>query len=180
MGLPRSYTSARMHTRGKFSQRYGRFEARIRIPRGQGIWPAFWMMGIDLPQVGWPQSGEIDIVENIGRELSTVHGTIHGPGYSGAKGVSSSVTLPRGRKFADKFHVFAVEWEPGNIRFFVDRKLYRTMTPADLPPGTVWAFHRPFFLILNVAVGGDWPGNPDSSTVFPQMMQVDYVRVYRR
>lgn len=179
-GVTRNYTSARLHTRGKFSQQYGRFEARIRIPRGQGIWPAFWMMGSDLPQAGWPQAGEIDIMENIGREPSTVHGTIHGPGYSGEKGVSASFSLPKGRKFADKFHVYAVEWEPGSIRFFVDRKLYRTITPKDLPAGTVWAFDRPFFLILNVAVGGDWPGNPDTSTVFPQTMQVDYVRVYRR
>jgi len=179
-GIARNYTSARLHTRGKFSQQYGRFEARIRLPRGRGVWPAFWMMSADLPQPGSPQSGEIDIVENIGSEPSTVHGTIHGPGYSGDKGVSASFTLPKGKKFADKFHVFAVEWEPGEIRFFVDRKAYRRLTPADLPVGTVWVFDRPFFLILNVAVGGDWAGNPDSSTVFAQAMQVDYVRVYRR
>ncbi|MGH9601841.1 MAG: glycoside hydrolase family 16 protein [Terriglobales bacterium] len=179
-GIARNYTSARLHTRGKFSQQYGRFEARIRLPRGQGIWPAFWMLGSDLPQAGWPAAGEIDIVENIGSEPSVIHGTLHGPGYSGDKGVSSSSALPKGKKFSDKFHVFAVEWEPGRIRFFVDRRLYRTVTPADLPPNTAWVFDHPFYLILNVAVGGNWPGSPNSATAFPQTMQVDYVRVYRR
>ena len=178
-GVTRAYTSARLKTQGKFSLTYGRIEARIKIPLGQGVWPAFWMLGSDIDQAGWPQCGEIDIMENIGREPAVVHGTIHGPGYSGAQGIGSPFTLPRGR-FADHYHVFAVEWEPNQIRFYVDRKLYATRTPADLPLGAKWVYDRPFFLLLNFAVGGSWPGPPDGRTRFPQQMLVDYVRVYRR
>jgi len=179
-GVARNYTSARLKTQGRFSQKYGRFEARIRIPQGQGIWPAFWMLGDDIEKHGWPKSGEIDIMENIGKEPAMVHGTIHGPGYSGGKGISAHFSLPGDQHFADDFHVFAVEWEKKAIRFYVDDHLYATRTPADLPKGTKWVYKHPFFLLLNVAVGGDWPGNPDSSSVFPQTMLVDYVRVYRR
>ena len=118
-------------------------------------------------------------MENIGREPSAIHGTIHGPGYSGGSGIGASYTLPDGQRFAGDFHVFAIEWEPGAIRFYVDDTLYKTTTPDDLPAGRIWVFDHPFFLILNVAVGGDWPGNPDLSTVFPQTMLVDYVRVYQ-
>jgi beta-glucanase (GH16 family) len=177
-GVERKYTSARLHTEGKFSQRYGRFEARIKIPAGQGMWPAFWMMGTE-PR-NWPDRGEIDIMENIGKEPGTVHGTIHGPGYSGAKGIGSPFNLPEGQKFAGGFHVCAVEWEPRAIRWYVDDTLYKTVTPAILPAGTKWVFDHPFFLLLNLAVGGDWPGPPDAATVFQQAMLVDYVRVYER
>lgn len=179
-GIARHYTSARLKTQGLFQQTYGRFEARIKIPHGQGLWPAFWMLGENIAQVDWPKCGEIDIFENIGREPSTIHGTIHGPGYSDESGISGSYTLPGGRRFADRFHTFAVEWEPNAIRFYVDSILYKTSLRADLPAGTTWIFDHPFFLILNVAVGGGWPGNPDSSTTFPQTMKVDYVRVFRR
>lgn len=178
-GVTRNYTSARLKAQGKFSQKYGRFEARIKIPYGQGIWPAFWMLGEDIEKKGWPKCGEIDIMENIGKEPSTVHGTIHGPGYSGGKGIGGPFELPAGQRFADDFHVFAVEWEPKAIRFYVDDHLYTTRTPADLPQGAKWVYKHPFFILLNVAVGGGWPGNPDSSTLFPQTMLVDYVRVYR-
>lgn len=177
--VTRDYTSARLKTQGKFSRTYGRFEARIKIPYGQGMWPAFWMLGSDIDQVGWPACGEIDIIENIGREPATVHGTIHGPGYSGAQGIGAPYTLPKSR-FADEFHLYAVEWERNVIRFYVDENLYATRTPADLPKNTQWVYHKPFFLILNLAVGGSWPGNPDSTTTFPQVMLVDYVRVYER
>ncbi|HMH07119.1 MAG TPA: glycoside hydrolase family 16 protein, partial [Terriglobales bacterium] len=122
----------------------------------------------------------IDIMENVGKEPSIVHGTIHGPGYSGAAGIGASYTLPTGKKFADDFHIFAVEWEPNAIRFYVDGNLYETRTRADLPQGRRWVFDHPFFLLMNVAVGGSWPRNPDTSTVFPQTMLVDFVRVYRR
>jgi beta-glucanase (GH16 family) len=177
-GIARNYTSARLKTQGKFSQTYGRFEARIKIPRGQGIWPAFWMLGIDVDKPGWPDCGEIDIMENIGKEPTQVHGTIHGPGYSGANGIGSPYALPGGERFADGFHIFSVEWEPNAIRFLVDDHLYATRTPAELPKGAKWVYDHPFFLLLNVAVGGGWPGNPDETTVFPQTMLVDYVRVY--
>jgi beta-glucanase (GH16 family) len=178
--ITRNYTSARLLTRNKFTQTYGRFEARIKIPYGQGIWPAFWMLGDNIDTAGWPNCGEIDIMENIGKEPSIVHGTFHGPGYSAANGVTAAYTLPNGRKFSDDFHTFAVEWEPNVMRFYVDGLLYKTRTPADLPSGTTWVFNHPFFIILNVAVGGGFPGNPDGTTVFPQTMQVDYVRVYQR
>ncbi len=178
-GVTRNYTSARLKTAGHFTQAYGKFEARIKIPFGQGVWPAFWMLGANIDQVGWPTCGEIDIMENIGKEPSIIHGTIHGPGYSGAKGISSSFTLPNNERFADEFHVFTIEWETSQIRFYADGTLYRTITPADLPADTQWVFHHPFFVILNVAVGGNWPGSPDSTTVFPQTMLVDYVRVYK-
>jgi len=179
-GVTMNYTSARLKTEGKFSHKYGRFEARIKIPQGQGIWPAFWMLGDDVAKRGWPKCGEIDIMENIGKEPAMVHGTIHGPGYSGDKGISAPYTLPADKHFADDFHVYAVEWEKKAIHFYVDDQLYATRTQADLPKGTKWVYNHKFFLLLNVAVGGGWPGNPDSSTVFPQSMLVDYVRVYKR
>ena len=178
-GVSRNYTSARLKTAGKFSQAYGRFEARIKIPYGQGMWPAFWMLGDDIGKAGWPGCGEIDIMENIGKEPSTVHGTIHGPGYSANDGITAPYNLPAGRRFADEFHVFAAEWESNAIRFYVDDELYVTRTRSDLPPGKKWVFDHPFFLLLNLAVGGGWPGNPDATTVFPQSMLVDYVRVYQ-
>jgi beta-glucanase (GH16 family) len=177
--LARDYTSARLKTAGLFSQAYGRFEARIKIPYGQGIWPAFWLLGEDISKVNWPNCGEIDIMENVGFEPSKVHGSMHGPGYSGGNPLTGVYTLPSGR-FADDSHVFAIEWEPNVVRFYVDDQLYETRTPDDLPPGTRWVFDHPFFVLVNVAVGGNWPGSPDSSTVFPQQMLVDYVRVYSR
>ena len=173
------YTSARLKTQGRFTQTYGRFEARIRVPRGLGLWPAFWMLGADIDQVGWPRSGEIDVMENIGREPAIVHGTMHGPGYSGASSIGGAYTLASG-SFADDYHVFAVEWMPGEIRWFVDNTEYRRSTPASLPAGAAWVFDHPFFMLLNVAVGGAWPGDPDAATQFPQQMLVDYVRVYSR
>jgi uncharacterized protein (TIGR03437 family) len=178
-GVTRNFTSARLKTQDKFAQAYGRFEARIKIPYGQGIWPAFWMLGNDIPQIGWPRCGEIDIMENIGKEPSTVHGTIHGPGYSGGAGIGAAYTLPNGERFADAYHIYAIEWQPELIRWYVDGNLYKTVTKNDLPAGGAWVFNHPFFLLLNVAVGGNWPGNPDASTVFPQIMLVDYVRVYQ-
>ena len=178
-GVKRDYTSARLKTQGKFTQAYGRFEARIKMPQGKGAWPAFWMLGDDIGSVHWPNCGEIDIVENIGVEPSTIHGTIHGPGYSGAQGIGSPFTLPNSKRFSDDFHVFAIEWEPTEIRFYVDDQLYATRRPADLPSGTKWVYDHPFFIILNLAVGGNWPGSPDETTQFPQRMLVDYVRVYR-
>ena len=177
--VTRNYTSARMTTQGLFEQAYGRFEARLKIPRGQGIWPAFWLLGNDFGKIGWPACGEIDIMENIGKEPSTTHGSMHGPGYSGDFDFTSVYKLPGGVHFFDDFHVFAIEWEPGIVRFFVDQELYATFTPSRLPAGMKWVFDHPFFIVLNVAAGGVWPGPPDSNTVFPQAMLVDYVRVYK-
>ncbi|MEW2306459.1 ricin-type beta-trefoil lectin domain protein [Streptomyces sp. NPDC006655] len=182
------YTSARLNTAGKFSARYGHVEARMKIPRGQGMWPAFWMLGDDIGSVGWPNSGEIDVMENVGFEPSTVHGTIHGPGYSGSNGIGAAYSLPwgsprsseaesgGGQAFADGFHTFAVDWAPGSIKWSVDGTVYETRTPADVG-GNTWAFDKPFFLILNLAVGGYWPGDPDGSTSFPAQLVVDSVSV---
>ncbi|MFZ6027829.1 MAG: carbohydrate binding domain-containing protein [Chloroflexota bacterium] len=173
-----THTSARLVTANKFEFTYGRAEARLKVPYGQGIWPAFWTLGNDIGTVGWPGCGEIDIMENIGREPNIVHGTIHGPGYSGGSGIGGAYTLESGN-LADDFHVFAIEWEPEEIRWYIDGTQYFTVTVNDIPAGTEWVYDHPFFLILNVAVGGYWPGYPDASTVFPQMMTVDYVRVYQ-
>lgn len=177
-GVSKDYTSARMKTLGKFTRAYGRFESRLKMPAGQGVWPAFWMLGDDIEKVGWPTCGEIDIMENIGKEPSVNHGSIHGPGYTGDVGIEAHYTLPGAKKFSDDFHTYAIEWEPDVIRFYVDDVLYATQTKASLRTGQRWVFDHPFFLILNVAVGGDWPGSPDASTKFPQRMLVDYVRVY--
>lgn len=171
------YTSGRMNTAGKFTQEYGRYEARIKIPTGKGVWPAFWMLGDNFGDVGWPASGEIDIMENVGHEPATVHGSLHGPGYSGGEGITGSYNHPEGWAFTDDFHTFAVEWSPEQITWSVDGVAYQTFTPADTG-GNEWVYDHPFFLILNVAVGGSWPGDPDGSTSFPQEMKVDYVRVY--
>ncbi|TWE22072.1 glycoside hydrolase family 16 protein [Prauserella muralis] len=168
------YTSARLNTSGRFAQAYGHVEARIKVPRGQGMWPAFWMLGDNFGEVGWPDSGEIDIMENVGYEPSTVHGTIHGPGYSGAGGIGAAYSI--GGAFADDFHTFAIDWSPGRISWSVDGNVYQTRTPADLG-GRQWVFDHPFFLILNLAVGGEWPGDPDAGTPFPNQLVVDYVRV---
>ncbi|MFI6491601.1 RICIN domain-containing protein [Streptomyces sp. NPDC050564] len=167
------YTSARLNTSGKFTSTYGHVEARMKIPRGQGMWPAFWMLGTP---VNWPDSGEIDVMENVGYEPSTVHGTIHGPGYSGSGGIGAAYSLPNGQAFADAFHTFAVDWAPDSITWTVDGTVYQRRTPADLG-GRTWVFNKPFFLILNLAVGGYWPGDPDSSTSFPQQLVVDSVTV---
>jgi beta-glucanase (GH16 family) len=174
------FTSARLQTKVKFEQAYGRFEARIQIPRGQGVWPAFWMLGGNLESAPWPSCGEIDIMENIGKEPGVVHGSLHGPGYSGGSPLTDEYTLPGGAKLADEFHLFAVEWEKDVIRFYLDDTLYETKTTADVPAGKMWVYDHPFFMLLNVAVGGQWPGDPDGTTMFPQAMKVDYVRVYER
>lgn len=173
-------TSARLLTKDKWSWTYGRFEARIKIPRGQGIWPAFWMLGTNIGTASWPACGEIDIMENIGREPGKVHGTIHGPGYSGDAGIGGPYSLPAGGTFADDFHVYTVDCESNSIVWYVDHQPYFKVTPARLPKGTAWVYNHPKFLLLNLAVGGGWPGYPDKTTTLPQQMVVDYVRVYTR
>jgi beta-glucanase (GH16 family) len=174
---PCKYTSARLSTRSIFSRKYGRFEARMRLPEGKGIWPAFWLLGDDIEKVGWPECGEIDIVEMIGHQPSTLYGTIHGPGYSGSAGLSEHTNLSKG-KFADGFNVFAVEWRPDEIKWLLDGNVYARKTVSDLPKEAKWVFDHKFFILLNLAVGGNWPGNPDAATKFPAKVEVDYVRVY--
>lgn len=174
------YTSARLKTQGLAAWTGGRMEARLRLPHGPGIWPAFWMLGANHDVARWPGCGEIDIMENIGREPDIVHGTIHGPGYSGGDGISGKKVHPDGSRFSDDFHVFAVEWDADRIQWFVDQELFFTVAATDLPAGALWVFTQPQFLLLNVAVGGNWPGRPEATTVFPQRMFVDYVRVYQK
>ena len=180
-GTMRDYTSARLKTQGLFSQASGRFEARIKIPAGQGMWPAFWMLGNNITSVNWPACGEIDIMENIGKEPGTVHASLHSSStVAKTSDATAPFSLPGGQNFAADFHLYAVEWEPGTVRFYVDSNLYATFTQSQWPTGGAWTFDHPFFIILNAAVGGDWPGSPDNATVFPQQMLVDYVRVYTK
>ena len=176
-----TYTSARLKSQGLRSFRYGRLEARIKMPAGQGFWPAFWMLGNDIHHSPWPACGEIDIMESIGKSPSNNYGSIHGTGFTGTS-ITTSYTLREG-KFADAFHTFGILWSPGEMKFYLDdpSNVYTTYTPASLTAGGIWPFDsRNFFFILNLAVGGDWPGSPDASSVFPQEMLVDYVRVYEQ
>ena len=173
------YTSARLKTQDRYAQQYGRIAARIRLPQGKGIWPAYWMLGADFGDVGWPTSGEIDVMENVGHEPSVIHSSLHGPTTSAPYNLTAARTLQQGA-WHEGFHVFAAEWAPRSIAFSVDRAEYARFRPADLPEGGRWVFDHPFFVLLNIAVGGTWPGSPDGSTRFPQTMLVDYVRLYQR
>lgn len=176
--LGSNYTSGRITTRAFFAQAKGRFEARIKLPVGQGIWPAFWLLGDDIGTVGWPACGEIDIMEYRGQEPNKLIGSLHGPGYSGGNPLTAIYTL-NGSTFDSGYHVFAVEWETGKITWLVDDVPYQVRTPSNVPTGGRWVFEHPFFVILNVAVGGNFVGAPNGSTSFPQTMLVDYVRVYQ-
>jgi len=172
------YTSARLKTQGKFAVTFGKIEARMKLPHGQGLWPAFWMLGADISTAHWPTCGEIDIMEQIGKEPSKVHGTLHGPDYSGGNGITAEFSLPGNEKFSDRFHTFSVVWTPASVEFLVDSVSYAKTSAEDLKEKK-WVFNKPFFLLLNLAVGGNWPKNPDASTEFPQTMTVDYIRVYQ-
>lgn len=174
--LGRSYTAARITTKDRFEPTYGRIEARMQLPWGQGIWPAFWMLGANIDDIGWPDCGEIDIMEYRGQEPSIIHGSLHGPGYSGGQPVTQSYQLMNGR-FDTGFHVFAVEWSADEIRWYVDGTRYQTVRSEDVPGE--WVYNHSFYIILNLAVGGNYVGPPNSGTVFPQTMLVDYVRVYK-
>lgn len=170
------YTSARIFTKGLFEQKYGRFEARIKMPYGQGIWPAFWLLGANDDTVTWPQCGEVDIAEYRGQEPTITHGTVHGPGYSGGTAITKSYDLINDR-FDTDFHIFGIEWGEKFINFYVDDVLYNQITP-DKVTGE-WVYDHPFYIILNLAVGGNYVGSPNNATTFPQTMYVDYVRVYK-
>ncbi len=174
----REYTSARIKTQDLFERTRGRFEARIKLPAGRGIWPAFWLLGANIQTANWPACGEIDIMEYRGQERGIVHGSLHGPGYSGGSALSSDFALSGGETFDEGYHVFAVDWDESSITWFVDDQSYLTIKPSNLPNETNWVFNDPFFIILNVAVGGHYVGPPDDSTVFPQTMLIDWVRVY--
>ena len=169
------FTSARIKTQGLFSQKYGRFEASLKTPYGPGLWPAFWMLGDNVNTDGWPQCGEIDIMELRGQLPNVIAGSVHGPGYSGGGAISKSYTLNNSR-FDIDYHLYAVEWDENKIDFFVDNFLYHRIERADVTGE--WVFDNSFFLIFNVAVGGNYVGFPTPQTPFPQRMIIDYVRVY--
>ncbi|WP_339338104.1 MULTISPECIES: glycoside hydrolase family 16 protein [unclassified Croceitalea] len=170
-----AFTSARLLTKDRFEQAFGRFEARIRLPFGQGMWPAFWMLGADIDENPWPAAGEIDIMEYRGQNPSVLIGSVHGPGYSGGNAISKEFELLNDR-FDTSFHVFGVEWSPDAVNFYVDNILYNQITREDVTGP--WVFDKPFFILMNLAVGGTFVGSPNDETVFPQSMLVDYVRVY--
>jgi beta-glucanase (GH16 family) len=173
---PCEHTSARITTRDRFEVEYGRLEARIKVPGDFGLWPAFWLLGTNIATTPWPACGEIDVMEFVGRRPNEFTGTIHGPGYSGSSNFGASVDL--GKPVGDDFHVFAIDWRPGQIAWYVDGAKYHEATPADVAPND-WVFDHPFFMTLNVAVGGNLGGPVPPSTVFPNPMAVDYVRLYR-
>ncbi len=168
-------TSARLVTKDTVTVEHGRVEARIRLPQGAGLWPAFWMLGADIDTVGWPACGEIDVMEHVGSEPSAVHGTVHGPGYSGIGGGVGGVCRG-GRPLGSAFHVFGVTWSPDEIRWHVDGADYFRCGPDDVTGP--WPFRHPFYLLLNLAVGGRWPGNRADGLRLPATMLVDWVRVH--
>jgi beta-glucanase (GH16 family) len=177
-GGPCPYTSARLNTSNSFTFTYGHVEARIKVSGTQGLWPAFWMIGANFPTVGWPRCGEIDIMEHVGKEPTKVFSTLHAPAYNGGAGVGSPYAI--GSDFAAGFHTFAVDWGRTHMTFYVDGNAFFTVDRAQLEATRgPWVFDHPFYLVLNNAVGGDWPGPPDATTVLPQRMLVDYVRVYQ-
>jgi hypothetical protein len=169
-----SYTSGRITTLGKKEFTYGRIEIRAKLPYGQGIWPALWMLGSNISTVSWPKCGEIDIMEYLGHQTSIVYGTLHwdegGHKYRGGNTALSSGT------FSNSFHIFTLIWTPNSIKWLLDNQQYYALDRSDV---SYFPFDLPQFFIFNVAVGGNWPGNPDNTTVFPQHMIVDYIRVYQ-
>jgi beta-glucanase (GH16 family) len=171
------YTSARLKTQGLREFLYGRIEARLQVPGGQGMWPAFWTLGSNINEKNWPKCGELDIMEYIGKTPDTIYGTMHGPGYSGAQGISKANRQKY--NIADDFHIYAIEWDKDQVRWFFDGEPYHTVTRADVG-NKDWVFDQPFFILLNLAVGGQWPGNPDAQTAFPAQLKVDYVRVFQK
>jgi beta-glucanase (GH16 family) len=177
----RAYTSARINSRGKRELTYGRVEARLQLPQGRGMWPAFWLLGANFREEGWPSCGEIDVMESRGASPQLAYGSLHGPGYSGGDALMGQARAPDGETFADTFHDYAVEWEPGAVRWFVDGALYHQAKATRLPNGARWVFDdHPFFLILNLAVGGHFGGEPDATTAFPQSLRAEFVRVFTR
>ncbi len=169
------YTSARILTKEKLTQQYGRIEARMKMPWGRGLWPAFWMLGEDIDEVGWPLTGEIDIMEYRGQDPTIVHASVHGPGYSAGQAITKTYNLENDRLDTD-FHIFGIEWGEDFINFYVDDFLYSRTTPEDVTGA--WVFNKPFYLLINMAVGGTFVGSPNSETQFPQTLEVDYVRIF--
>lgn len=175
----RNYTSSKILTSEKRKFKFGRVDIRAKLPIGKGIWPAFWMLPQDNKFGGWPTSGEIDIMEVVAHDIVRTHGTVHfGPG-PGSTSVNRSTTTPTGT-LHDKFHVYSIEWEEDEIRWYLDGSLFSTFKKTDVPAGMIYPFNEDFYFIFNLAVGGNWPGSPDASTYFPQWLIVDYIRMYQK
>lgn len=170
-----NYTSARVLTEGKREFQFGRIDIRAKMPYGQGIWPALWMLGTDIGTVGWPICGEIDIMELIGNKPTTVHGTVHydNNGYAS----KTSTRSLSGNNLADEYHVYSLVWERNSIKWYVDYDEYNFVTQKQI--GESYPFNNPSYLLMNIAIGGKWPGDPDETTIFPQKMIVDYIRVFQ-
>ncbi|MEW1565507.1 discoidin domain-containing protein [Streptomyces sp. NBC_01558] len=175
------YTSARMNTGASFQFTYGRVEARIKVPKGNGLWPAFWMMGADfLTGRPWPYNGEVDIMEILGKDVKTAYSTVHAPAYNGGGGIGSPYKLPQSADFSADFHTWAADWNSKGITFSLDGQTVFTLDKEQVEQTRgPWIFDHPHYMILNLAVGGDWPGPTDATTPFPARMLVDYVRVYQ-
>ncbi|MFM8518857.1 MAG: glycoside hydrolase family 16 protein [Solirubrobacterales bacterium] len=171
-----SYTSARLTTANRFSFLYGKVAIRTRLPRGRGLWPAFWMLGTRFPRLDWPFCGEIDVMENLGHRPNVSYGYVHGPGSLAEVGVGGSNRSDR--PLSDSFHVFSAEWSADRISFAVDGYRFETVERATYPAGQTWAYDQEMFLLLNLAVGGGWPGKPTAGTRFPARLLVDWVRVW--
>lgn len=171
------YTSSRMTTQNKRNFQWGRVEARMKLPQTPGIWPAFWMLGSNIGTVGWPTTGEIDIMEHVGFEPAITHGAVHGPNYSGATPFFG--TQYHNEIVSANYHVYAIEWDSNNVHWYVDGTRFYSMSRTQVQSFGNWVFDKPFFILLNVAVGGNWPGSPNASSTFPQRLYVDYVRVYQ-
>ncbi len=175
-----NYTSSRLITRDKFEFTHGRVDIRALMPKGQGIWPALWMLGANLSEVGWPRCGEVDIMELLGHQPNIVHGTVHYADPNGNRILNTKTkTLSGADDFSDRFHVFSIVWKEDVIEWYVDDQKYHTVTKSILGTQNPYPFNDPFFFIVNVAVGGQWPGSPDGSTIFPQNMIIDYIRVFQ-
>jgi beta-glucanase (GH16 family) len=175
------WTSARLNSSSKFTPTYGKIEARIKLPFANGLWPAFWLLGANIGSVGWPGCGEEDIMENVPQlGASTIRSSLHGNGYSGANSLHADFTFPSGGRVDTAYHVYGMIWSANQVQYYVDGTTFATFTPASMPAGGTWAFNgHPFFMLLNLAVGGNWPTPPDGSTPNPANMYVDYVRVYQ-
>jgi len=171
------FRSARIQTKDKVEFKFGRIDVRAKLPEGRGIWPAIWMLGANINEVGWPASGEIDIMELVGHQPNVTHGTAHW-GNPGDPSTFEGSSISLDEKFSEQFHVFSLVWEQNSIQWYMDETLFHTITPTNTQ-GATYRFNNPFFMVFNVAVGGNWPGNPDASTVFPQQMEIDYIRIFQ-
>jgi beta-glucanase (GH16 family) len=174
-----TYTSAKIQTLGRYQVKYGRIEARIKVPAGAGLWPAFWALGSNYPQVGWPESGELDAMELSGRKPNVLVGTVHGPLTNNASGWQINAIDRAPTPLYAGFHVFGIDWSPGNVTFTLDGLRYGEVTPALLGKNEKWVFDQPYFLVLDLAVGGNFVGPPTPATPFPATMLVDWVRVWK-